>query len=229
MENYEEKYKNALSQAKQAINNIPDKSLAEWLQNIFPELQESEDEGIRKSLIGHLKECRKNTRSEIMPGEYAKWIAWLEKQGEQKPTNKEVKQIKENLIKYLQQQRDASDFGGDVVTFQTWIDLLSTNLNQISSVEQKPIWSEEDDKKRKGLIKGLEDRMGFGWACDPFSREEYIDWLKSLKERYTWKPSEEQIKALHCFLEHGCAAPDREASIAEKVLETLYRDLEKLK
>lgn len=44
-------------------------------------------------------------------------------------------------------------------------------------------WSEEDEKKRKSLIKGLEDRIGFGWASDPFSREEYIDWLKSLKER----------------------------------------------
>ena len=60
----------------------------------------------------------------------------------------------------------------------------------------KQEWSEEDDKKRKGLIKGLEDRMGFGWASDPFSREEYISWLKSLRHQSQWKPSEEQMEAL---------------------------------
>lgn len=52
--------------------------------------------------------------------------------------------------------------------------------NPISSVQQKSTWSEEDEKKRNGLIKGLEDRMGFGWASDPYSREEYIAWLKAL-------------------------------------------------
>ena len=43
--------------------------------------------------------------------------------------------------------------------------------------EQNTKWTDEDEKKRKCLIKGLEDRMGFGWASDPFSREEYINWL----------------------------------------------------
>ena len=50
--------------------------------HMFPELKdkESESEKIRKSLIGHLKGCRNNTRSEVMLGEYAKWISWLENQ-----------------------------------------------------------------------------------------------------------------------------------------------------
>lgn len=48
---------------------------------------------------------------------------------------------------------------------------------------QLTAWSEEDEKKRNGLIKGLENRMGFGWASDPYNREEYIDWLKSLHSK----------------------------------------------
>ena len=53
---------------------------------VFHELADSEDERVRKELIGHLKECRNNTRSEVMIGTYAKWIAYLEKQKEQSIT-----------------------------------------------------------------------------------------------------------------------------------------------
>lgn len=42
-------------------------------------------------------------------------------------------------------------------------------------------WSEEDDKKRKCLIKGLEDRMGFNWTTQAYNREQLIEWLKSLR------------------------------------------------
>ena len=84
--NYEEKYKNALSQAKQAINNIPDKSLAEWLQNIFPELKDSEDEKIRKELIRAFTVTADKRDYEIYGNgiTYRQVLAWLEKQGEQK-------------------------------------------------------------------------------------------------------------------------------------------------
>jgi hypothetical protein len=58
------------------------------VRKILPELKESEDENVGKSLIAHLKECRNQCRSEVMIREYAKWITWLEKQGEQKPTDK---------------------------------------------------------------------------------------------------------------------------------------------
>ena len=55
---------------------------------VFADAKENlSDDSIRKGLIGHLKECRKNTRSEVMLGEYAKWIAWLEKQKEKNFNN----------------------------------------------------------------------------------------------------------------------------------------------
>lgn len=65
---------------------------------------------------------------------------------------------------------------------QDKIDWLKSIKDRVHP-QPKQEWSEEDEKKRKGLIKGLEDKMGFGWASDPFSREEYIDWLKSIKEK----------------------------------------------
>ena len=51
------------------------------LEDIFPELKESEDEKIRKEIISALKFAN-------VKGVYDKHIAWLEKQAEQKPTGK---------------------------------------------------------------------------------------------------------------------------------------------
>ena len=92
------------------------------------------------------------------------------------------------------------------------------------STENPAEWSEEDERKRNGLIKGLEDRMGFGWASDPFSREEYIAWLKSLRPQPHWKPSEEQMKALCSKLPVVKGGGDK----VQDILETLYDDLKKL-
>ena len=56
----------------------------ENLEYIFPELKESEDERNRKGIIKFLIDVNNGayTKSEL---EIASWIAWLEKQGEQKP------------------------------------------------------------------------------------------------------------------------------------------------
>jgi len=55
------------------------------MEEIFPELKESEDEKIRKELLGFCK-----NRAEYYPNDpkyknISAWIAWLEKQGEQNP------------------------------------------------------------------------------------------------------------------------------------------------
>lgn len=53
------------------------------LESLFPELAESEDKKIRKAIIKFLIDVNNGayTKSEL---EIASWIAWLEKQGEQK-------------------------------------------------------------------------------------------------------------------------------------------------
>jgi len=60
------------------------KEQKEKLENIFPELAESEDEITRKSLIRFLKSPFVNKN--ITDEKVAPWIAWIEKQGEQKQT-----------------------------------------------------------------------------------------------------------------------------------------------
>lgn len=100
-------------------------------------------------------------------------------------------------------------------------------MNRLKSLRPQPKqeWSEEDEKKRNGLIKGLEDRMGFGWASDPFSREEYIAWLKSL--RPSWKPSEEQMNELWSAISY-IELPGSNYLGVPELLESIYEQLKKL-
>ena len=84
---YEQKYKEALERAKNVLNceatdREPGTCIPEY---IFPELKESENEKIRKWLIELAKEvnwCEEFTITK------EKVLDWLEKQGEQKPTDK---------------------------------------------------------------------------------------------------------------------------------------------
>ena len=81
---YEKKYKEALERAKQ-FSETPyledSKGIVEY---IFPELAESKDEEIRKELIAAFQNGV--TYNQISKAKAKDYIAWLEKQGEQKPT-----------------------------------------------------------------------------------------------------------------------------------------------
>ncbi len=102
---YEKKYKEALQRAKHALdcdkNGLvnTDKPL---IMSMFPELKESEDERIRKTLIENFKwfcgdfpETTKWGMDENHNLLVADILAWLEKQGDEKSADKkELKKIK---------------------------------------------------------------------------------------------------------------------------------------
>ena len=58
------------------------------LDTIIPELRESEDERIRKSIIEHFTKLQEQTKEQGYNCDFSNTIAWLEKQGEQKHTPK---------------------------------------------------------------------------------------------------------------------------------------------
>ena len=71
----------------------------EQVAKYFPELKDSEDEKIRKWLIEMVEEVRKaNPTNESHNGNCSDAIAWLEKQGEQKPACSEEDIRKIELI-----------------------------------------------------------------------------------------------------------------------------------
>ena len=74
------------------------------MEQIFPELAESEDEKIRKELITHCRNIRCVTE-EGAEG-IAKWVAWLEKQGEQNPQRMVAAKAKEALYDKIVVSKD---------------------------------------------------------------------------------------------------------------------------
>lgn len=64
--------------------------------------------------------------------------------------------------------------------------------------KQKPAWSKEDEIMFKNTIALIETIEDDNEAHDGFGDVKF--WLKSLKERYTWKPSEEQIRVLEYYM-----------------------------
>lgn len=78
---------------------------------------------------------------------------------------------------------------------------------ELKKIEQKSAWSEEDELKRTTLIHVVKKQRGSA-IFQGLLPEELTNWLKSLKDRVgceancttTWKPSEDQMKALEWAL-----------------------------
>lgn len=83
--------------------------------------------------------------------------------------------------------------------------------------QSKQEWSEEDESNFQGIIDELKVNKHHAPDCDLPTYDRFLSWFKSLKERYVWKPSDEQMKILSTY-----------ANVND-VLASLYQDLKKLK
>lgn len=138
--------------------------------------KESEDDKIRGKLLQWLKLKLSNPKVGFVCEEMKQWIAWLEKQGEQKPA---------------------------------WSEEDEENLNQLHKLIVKKAYEEYEID--------TEDETLYGkWL-------KLDNWLKSLKPRPQWKPSEEQIEALDYAKAYLVNDELRHQA------DLLYNDLKKLK
>ena len=89
MTNKEKAYDEALERAKKLKETCDSTAVVGWCEYIFPEIRESEDERIRKTIIRFFKDSYPN-EIEMYDGSVTvgKALAWLEKQGEHNPANK---------------------------------------------------------------------------------------------------------------------------------------------
>lgn len=195
--------------------------IEELVKKWNPELKESEDERIRKEII-------KVFTGEVgfTPKEEAKkYVTWLEKQGKNN-TDKIIKRARTEKQRILLTETNGNaHMSWDRRNLQDVKLLLKRGLKYIDSQiekqgEQNLAWSEEDEKLLKLSVENLtelKDRFGekYGKVGD------CILWIKSLKERYTWKPSKEQMKALDDVISSR--------DIKYDILSELWKDLKKLK
>lgn len=226
MKDYKEKYEQALDNLKKIKDaNKDNKELVDFIEYKYPELKESEDEIVMAEIIAFIEQSIHRGGGTPIPQEQEnRWLAWLEKQSEQKPASK--LQVSEKLYEHI---RNTCACISDALSSKTLVDVndyleqadadAQSAFDMIEQGEQKPAWSEEDESNFNSAIYYI--RREPYRECDV---EPIVDWLKTLKEKYTWKPSEEQMTALRKMK----AAIAGEGEIY-KPLNLLYQELEKLR
>lgn len=94
--NYEQKYKEALERARKLQKTCDSQAVVGWCEYLFPELQETEDERIRKVLLESFEYQIKESRPDkewICGVKLKEIVAWLEKQ---KTSEEAIQYLKEN-------------------------------------------------------------------------------------------------------------------------------------
>ena len=203
------------------------------LETLHPELKESEDEKIRKAILNYLTKMWGNSQDDVCGVHVEDAIAWLEKQGGEKPQRMISAEAKEALYdKPDWSEKDENvleDIEEAIINY--WHgdtqDILLDWLKYLRPQPKKE-WSEEDEKMI-GRIRGIVEAYAFfqsavdvnGDLCE----KEYIEadnWLKSLKDKYTWKSSDKQMKALDSVIDEYDSYPEFDSLVS------LKNDLRKL-
>ena len=221
---YEKKYKEALERAKQFSEKPYLEDSKGIVEYIFPELKESEDERIRKSLIDMLKNDEKC---------YLKEIAWLEKQGE-KPTELEPKFKVGDIIRLKDTAAEYTIKSVTDTTYYTdgWSCGIERCEEDYELVEQKS-WSEDYERYISYILTNCmhyAEEMGYvEEKNNSIIHQQAKDFLKSIKERYTFKPSNEQMKVCKEVYADILSAKGFDLGTVNSELNRLEEELKKLK
>ena len=102
------------------------------------------------------------------------------------------------------------------------------SLNDRVQPQSKQEWSEEDESNVQMLIDVIKENKHHATDYEHMTYYKLLSWFKSLKERYVWKPSDEQIDALEHFVrsigESGFASPyDDNTRLLYSLLEQLNK------
>lgn len=169
-----------------------------------------------------------------------------EKQGEQKPAdeigNYDHKEVLQTIIN---EQKPAElpkgeDYGidglyhairileetlGSVDGYQSDDGILEHKC-AISAVKQlakqNNAWNEEDEKMLNKLLAVV--TLYYGYTGNVLDKQSCTSFLKSLKDRYTWKPSDKQLEAV----KRASGGSRAIAGNDYLIMESLYNDLRKL-
>jgi len=170
MEDYKRKYEEALENLKKIRNsNENNKELVDFIEYKYPELKELDDERIQKEILEYFQQFE---NGELHGVNISDWIAWLEKQGEQKQVPITDEWI-EDYWKHHKVTNPNSYDKGDEIQFDHDGFLRFCQANC-----KKSAWSEEDEWKFSDILALLRG----GESCH-YNTPELFDWLKSLKER----------------------------------------------
>ena len=193
MNNYEQKYKEALERANQELFGATETSQSttkELIEFIFPELKESKDEKIRKELIVYFQDLRNG--GSIVDFTNDDIIAWLKKQGENSvELSEESEKIRMELINHLQDGADGYEPSGGCEDYARWLAWLQRQG------EKRPRWTGKDSSMQFMLMRDIE-QVSF---LSEEAKTERIMWVNSLDDRFApnSKPEDDCENVKRCI------------------------------
>lgn len=170
------------------------KEQKEKLEDIFPELKESEGERIRKALAAYFAKFKPNDMWDA-DFSFGDIVAWLEKQGDKSAWSEEDESMLNFVKVVLNKHKDDAFFDKFKTTLNdclTWFRNIKSRVGcEVNCITTKE-WSEEDEVKINRIVSCLENLN----VADNDILLKDVDWLKSLRPCSQWKPSDEQMKLL---------------------------------
>lgn len=192
------RYDEALEKASNLRVQNPFDTVSQMMEHIFPELKESEDEKIRKALLEHIQFC-----TESIP-DRDKFIAWLEKQGtpaklSEEEQNKFAKGVLTSCALSFINYLDGHKYEGKMCVSNGECEDIENAFHnamwdKLHRYYDKYIEKQECGEAELVMIESIVqtlEKLG-----DKGANKMKVDFLNSLKDKYTWKPSDEQIAAL---------------------------------
>lgn len=176
--NYEQRYKEALKAVNELQDANPtDEGIQNWVNDNVPELQESEDESIRKIITLCLEECVHS--GIICDYEKDKCLAWLEKQGHTDGIIEKAKTEKQRVI--ITETDGNANIDWDTRSLQDVKLLLEYGLDYINKLDEKNCLS--NTKPSIGdlkIISSLKDIEEATWGTEKFSMKvrDILSWLE---------------------------------------------------
>ena len=179
---YEKEYKKKLDAAKY-WHDVSEGDIPAVLEEIFSELAESEDNRVRKELTEFLKRASGGfLDTTIQCKKFGKWLAWIEKQGEQKPEIKYIypkfrvgdviEPAKPNGSYIPVRVRYISDgsYSCESDDRKAFSSIPICNENEYVLTEQKPA-----DKPELKFNEGdwVVNKLGVAWYIDGFDKKNY--------------------------------------------------------
>jgi len=161
--------------------------------------QAIEQQKTGKSVVLAFNGCYIPVENNTVDAIVNKYNAWLEKQSEQNPTDKTEPKFKvgdiitnkksKDTVKIVQILHDSYCYSGWDGAATVHSDFNISEQDNWELVEQKPTWSEEDEKILNdiiGIIRPFGECPDYPTGEDRvyyYGRQKKIDWLKSLKTR----------------------------------------------
>ena len=229
---YENSYKEALRRGERIIkscieNDASNDVLVACVKQIFPELKEKPNGGIVSEDFNEGDGFYKVNLA-YLSQEQVEEIENIVKKWNTKIKESEDDRVRKLLIDYLKERRscyfkERKSCGHQyLLRYDHWINWLE------KQGEQNPTWSEYDEVMLHSIISDFK-----GFKHDNTSSLEphfdnAIDWLKSLKDRYTWKPTEEQINAIKLARNSFVRNDSSGYSFINKILFKLENQLKKM-